>query len=39
VPGEDSVKGVMHARKIADWYNGSLDSTIKIDEEFDLERI
>lgn len=39
VPGEETVNGVMHARKVTDWYNGSLDSTINLAEQFDLGKI
>lgn len=37
LPGEDVLKGIFSSRRIANWYNGSLDNDLTPDE-FDLER-
>lgn len=34
--GEDQMAGVLPARRVVDWYNGSLDMNLDIDSEFDL---
>ena len=36
--GEHELKGVLPSRRIADWYNGSLDYNMS-KEEFDLSQI
>jgi len=33
--GEENLKGVLPSRRVADWYNGSLDYDLSLDE-FDL---
>lgn len=37
LPGEHNLNGVLPSRRIANWYNGSLDYDLKR-EEFDLEQ-
>jgi adrenodoxin-NADP+ reductase len=37
VPGENQLKGVLSSRRVANWYNGSLDFNMT-EEEFDLTR-
>ena len=35
IPGEQILKGVLPARRVVDWYNGSLDLNL-MDDEFDV---
>ena len=37
LPGEQEIAGVMPARRIVDWYNGSLDMNLA-KEELDLTK-
>ena len=34
--GEHSIRGVLHARRVVNWYNGSLDHDLDVENEFDI---
>lgn len=39
LPNEFTLKGVLSSRQMANWYNGSLDNDLDLDEDLDLENV